>query len=82
MLPLGAIDEENVIPAMWVFGPEEDYQCHCRVYYYTDNKNKHSGQGDPGCGQDYSLEGQELFGEPLLALSCSLLLLTVSPCLS
>ncbi|KID68916.1 hypothetical protein MBR_08919, partial [Metarhizium brunneum ARSEF 3297] len=50
MIPLGAIDEANVIPAMWDFGPEEDQRCHCSEYCYTDNKGKHSGQGNHGCG--------------------------------
>ncbi|KAG8412960.1 hypothetical protein J3458_013383 [Metarhizium acridum] len=50
MLPLGAVDEKNVIPALWIFGTDDDDRCNCREYCYTDRSGKHSGEGNHGCG--------------------------------
>ncbi|KAI1325827.1 hypothetical protein F5Y16DRAFT_411223 [Xylariaceae sp. FL0255] len=49
MLPRGAVDDNQLILAMWVFGKDEDDRCNCREYCYTDANKKHTGSNH-GCG--------------------------------
>ena len=49
MLPKGAVDEKSLIPAMWVFGVDEDDRCNCREYCPTDKNGNHTDSMH-GCG--------------------------------
>ncbi|KPM37935.1 hypothetical protein AK830_g8613, partial [Neonectria ditissima] len=50
MLPQGAIDGQQLIPAMWIFGNDEDDRCNCMEYCFMDRSGKHTGNGTHGCG--------------------------------
>lgn len=43
MLSRGAVDGQQLIPAMWVFGTDEDDRCSCMEYCFTDRSGKHTG---------------------------------------
>lgn len=48
MLPRGAVDAKQLIPAMWIFGKDEDDRCNCREYCLRD-RGGHTSQ-EHGCG--------------------------------
>ncbi|AEO56662.1 hypothetical protein MYCTH_78828 [Thermothelomyces thermophilus ATCC 42464] len=49
MMPRGSVPESELIPAVWIFGLDDDDRCHCREYCYRDSKGNHTGS-DHGCG--------------------------------
>ncbi|KAH7019807.1 hypothetical protein EDB80DRAFT_820410 [Ilyonectria destructans] len=50
MLPQGAVDTQQLIPAMWVFSTDGDDYCSCVEYCYEDRGGSHTGDGTHGCG--------------------------------
>jgi hypothetical protein len=50
MMPRGSVPESELIPAVWVFGVDDDDRCNCREYCYRDSNGKHTGEGNHGCG--------------------------------